>query len=134
MFFQYKTLSASGWDKDSLLLFDVTIDDTLSTYNLYVNIRNSSIYSYQNFWFFTDCISPKNVKLSDTTECYLADERGKWLGSGVGSLFEMPVLMDKNVKFDTTGVYRYEIRHGMREDVLEGINDIGLRVEKVTAP
>jgi len=43
----------------------------------------------------------------------------------------MPVLYQQNVKFKTSGIYRYKIVHGMRDTILHGINDIGMRVEKV---
>ena len=69
--------------------------------------------------------------MTDTINFYLADQRGKWLGSGVGSVFEMPVLYQQSIRFPKAGNYRYELSHGMRDSVLIGINDIGLRVEKV---
>jgi gliding motility-associated lipoprotein GldH len=74
------------------------------------------------------------VVLRDSIEFYLADQRGKWLGSGVGAIVEMPVLYKQNVRFEQKGTYRYEIGHGMREDVLIGINDIGIRIEGLTTP
>ena len=61
----------------------------------------------------------------------MADKRGKWLGKGVGSIFEMPVLYQQNVKFKNVGNYQYKIVHGMRDTILLGINDVGMRVEKV---
>jgi hypothetical protein len=42
------------------------------------------------------------------------------------------VLCEQNVRFDEEGIYQYEITQGMREDVLRGIQDIGLQVEKVS--
>jgi len=131
VFFQFKTIAPQGWSKDSLYNFDVPITDSLAAYNIYVNIRNRGEYPYQNLWLFLRKTSPDSVQVSDTIECYLADQRGKWLGTGIGSIMEMPVLYEQNVRFKTTGIYRYQIIHGMREDVLTGINDIGLRVEKV---
>ena len=46
-------------------------------------------------------------------------------------LLEMPVLYQQNVRFKTAGIYHYKIVHGMRDSVLAGINDVGIRVEKV---
>jgi len=133
VFFQFKTIAPQGWSKDSVYNFDVPITDTLATYNVYVNIRNRGDYPYQNLWLFLSKTSPDSTQFSDTIECYLADQRGKWLGSGIGSIMEMPVLYEQNVRFKTNGIYRYQIIHGMREDVLKGINDIGLRVEKASS-
>jgi len=134
VYFKYKAISSNGWNKDSLYTFDFPISDTLATYNVFVNVRNVGNYPYQNLWLFLSKMSPDSILINDSIECYLADNRGKWLGSGVGSIFEMPILYQQNVKFKNTGTYQYKIVHGMRDTVLIGINDIGIRVEKVVNP
>jgi len=131
VFFQYKAVNAKGWNKDSLYTFDIQITDTTSTYNVYVNVRNRGEYPYQNLWLFLDKTSPDKVQMKDSIECYLADQRGKWLGSGIGSVMEMPILYQENVRFNKSGMYRYKIVHGMRDTTLAGINDIGMRIEKI---
>lgn len=131
VYFKYIAIDAKGWNKDSLYAFNVPIIDTISTYNVYVNVRNVGNYPYQNLWLFLSKMSPDSVLINDSIECYLADNRGKWLGTGVGSLFEMPILYQQNVKFKNAGNHQYKIVQGMRDTVLVGINDIGIRVEKV---
>ncbi|MCE5331793.1 MAG: gliding motility lipoprotein GldH [Bacteroidales bacterium] len=131
VYFQYRTVAPGGWSKDSLYAYDVSITDAAANYNVYVNIRNRGEYPNQNLWLFIRKITPDSVMSNDTINFYLADQRGKWLGSGVGPVFEMPVLYQQNIRFPKVGTYRYEIFHGMRDSVLPGINDVGLRVEKV---
>ena len=131
VYFKYKAIDVKGWSKDSLYTFDIPITDTLATYNVYVNVRNIGDYPYQNLWLFLNKMSPDSVQVNDSIECYLADNRGKWLGKGVGSIFEMPVLYQQKVHFKNAGVYQYKIVHGMRDTILLGINDIGMRVEKM---
>jgi len=133
IYFKYKAIDAKGWNKDSLYTFDVPISDTLATYNIYVNVRNIGDYPYQNLWLFLNKLTPDSVQVNDSIECYLADNRGKWLGKGVGSIFEMPVLYQQNVHFKNSGIYHYKIVQGMRDTILVGINDIGMRVEKVNS-
>ena len=131
VFFQYKAVNAKGWNKDSLYTFDIQITDTTSRYNVYVNVRNRGEYPYQNLWLFLNKTSPDKVEMKDSIECYLADQRGKWLGSGIGSVMEMPILYQENIRFNKSGMYRYKIVHGMRDTTLTGINDIGMRIEKI---
>jgi len=130
-FFQYKAIAPQGWNKDSLCVFDIPIADENLSYNVYVNVRNRGEYPYQNLWLFLQKMSPDSTIVKDSIELYLADQRGKWLGSGIGSVLEMPVLYLQNVKFPTKGTYHFKIGHGMRDTMLVGINDIGMRVEKV---
>ena len=111
--------------------FDIPVTDTVALYNVYVNIRNRGEYPYQNLWLFLTKITPDSIESKDSIECYLADQRGKWLGKGLGSILEMPVLYQQKVRFKSSGIYHYKIVHGMRDSLLSGINDIGIRVEKV---
>jgi gliding motility-associated lipoprotein GldH len=131
VYFNYNPVSSKGWSKDTMYIFKVSITDTASAYNIYVNVRNRGEYPYQNLWLFMKRISPDTVQTKDSIECFLADQRGKWLGSGIGSIMEMPILYQENVKFHKAGVYKYGIVQGMRDSLLMGINDIGMRVEKV---
>ncbi|MBP1637864.1 MAG: gliding motility-associated lipoprotein GldH [Bacteroidetes bacterium] len=130
VYFSYQTLPHSGWNKDSLLTFDVNIKDNSIPYNMYVNIRHQGSYPYQNLWLFLQNKDTKGVIQKDTIECFLADEFGKWLGSGAGALKEMPILYKQQIHFPDSGTYQLKIGQGMRDSILNGINDIGLRVEK----
>lgn len=131
IYLKYKTIITSGWHKDSLCTFDIPVNDTTIRYNIYVNIRNRGEYPYQNLWLFVSKMTPDSLETKDSIECYLADKRGKWLGTGIGSVLQMSVLYQQNVKFDKKGIYKYKIIHGMRDTILVGINDIGMQVEKV---
>lgn len=131
VYLKYKSITTQGWNKDSICTFDVPIKDASASYNIYINIRNRGEYPYQNLWVFLSKMTPDSVITKDSVECYLADKRGKWYGTGIGSVMEMPVLYQQNVKFSKAGIYRYKIVHGMRDSVLNGLNDIGMRVEKV---
>ncbi|HRZ96601.1 MAG TPA: gliding motility lipoprotein GldH [Paludibacter sp.] len=130
VYLQFSPVNEAGWSKDSLFTFDIPVSDTQIAYNLYVNIRNRGEYPYQNLWLFLEKMTPDSVVSRDTIEFYLADNHGKWLGTGAGATYEMPVLYQQNIKFTTTGTYRYKISQGMRDSVLAGINDIGMRLEK----
>jgi len=144
IYFSYSTLPEEIWEKDSALTFTFAVTDTAARYNIYVNIRNTSDYPYQNFWFFLYREREKRLGINgdtvfvsrqtlpgDTVECYLADQRGKWLGNGVGAAYDMSVLVESGAKFTATGIYRYRIVQAMREDRLKGIRNVGLRVEKM---
>jgi gliding motility-associated lipoprotein GldH len=120
-----------SWNKDSVVRFSVNIQDTISPHNIYVNVRNTSQYEMQNLFLFIKTTSPTGLTLRDTFECYLADERGKWLGSGWGDIYSNQFIYKKNIRFPVSGVYTFEYTQAMRTDDLRYISDIGLRIEKV---
>lgn len=132
VFYQFESVPPNGWHQDSAIHFDVNISDTVSHYNVYVNVRNRGEYPHQNLWLFIEQQSPDSTLFVDSINFYLADQRGKWLGSGVGSVYEMPVLYRQNIQFPDSGNYSFSFRQGMRDSVLTGLNDLGLRIEKVS--
>jgi gliding motility-associated lipoprotein GldH len=131
VFEEYQSIPEPGWHKDSVFVFEVLITDTLQNHNLLVNVRNSITYSYSNLWLFIEIEEPGGIFAKDTFELSLADPMGKWLGEGFGGLKTRQVVYRRNVYFPRRGTYRIQIKQGMREEILEGINDIGFRVEKI---
>ena len=122
MYNDFQPVPMTGWSEDSILRFDVPISDTTHTYDVLLHIRHTDAYPYQNMWLF---IGEKAVRY-DTIEFYLANDRGQWLGNGQ-SVIEMPVLYRENIRF-TDSLYSLTIQHGMREQLLQGVSDIGVEI------
>lgn len=129
-FSEYKGVEVSGWDKNRPVHFSVPMTDTLSRFDILVDVRNDNSYPYQNFWMFINSISPSGIKQKDTIECFLADNTGKWLGKGFSSTREVSVLYFKGINFPEKGTYRFTIQQGMRSNLLQGIGGIGLTIKK----
>lgn len=131
VFNQYKTIPKSEWNRDSLLLFQVPVTDTLLNHNLFINVRNDIGYKYSNLWLFIDIKQPGDtIAVKDTFEITLADPTGKWLGTGFGGIKTNEIRYRQNVYFPVSGIYEIQIQHGMRGKILENITDVGVRVEK----
>ena len=120
-----------GWHRTEHARFEVAITDTISPCNVYVNVRNNNNYRYMELWLFIDVHSPAGTVERDTAKIILADHRGKWLGHGLGSKFDTRMVFRKNVRFPVSGVYVFEYEQATRDESLIGIDDIGLRIEKV---
>ncbi|HBL74358.1 MAG: hypothetical protein A2W90_19750 [Bacteroidetes bacterium GWF2_42_66] len=130
IFESYEEIHKDGWGKDTVLVFNFDIQDTVQAHNLYINLRNKGNYPYSNIWLFLSVDSPDGTSLPDTVEFTLADNAGKWLGSGLGDLFDNQFIYRSNVYFPQRGTYQFNMQHGMRNEMLEGIRDVGIRVEK----
>ncbi len=131
VFEDYRSLPELKWAVDSTVTFAFNISDTTINHNLYFNIRNSVDYEYSNLWLFVCILPPDSEAMKDTIEFTLANPLGKWFGKGHGKFRDIQYMYRRNVFFPDTGLYQFQIKQGMREQVLEGIRDIGLRVEKV---
>ena len=117
-----------AWHADSIARFEVAIEDTTLDYQSGILIRNSGDYAYQNLWLFVTEIAPDSTITCDTIEYYLADNYGRWLGSGIGSLYTNIYYYKEDLHYSQEGVYTYEIRQGMREEELKGITNIGVQI------
>ena len=73
---------------------------------------------------------PNGNLTHDTIECTLATPEGRWLGKGTGSMRDMIVTLNANLRFPLKGTYHFEIEQAMREPVLKGISDMGIFIEK----
>lgn len=116
------------WHADSVARFEIVIEDTTLDYQSGILIRNSGDYAYQNLWLFVTEIAPDSTITCDTVEYYLADNYGRWLGSGIGSLYTNIYYYKEDLRYSQEGVYTYEIRQGMRDEELKGITNIGVQI------
>ena len=130
VFGEYKTIPRAMWHRDSMFVFQVPVSDTIQNHNLFINVRNDIEYKYSNLWLFINIVKPgDSTAVTDTLEVTLADPTGKWLGNGFGGVKTNETLFKKNVFFPVAGNYEIQIKQGMRGQQLEGITEVGVRVE-----
>jgi len=130
IFSESKPIKHEKWNSKDTLKFLFQVEDTLSAYEFLVNIRNTTEYKYSNFFLFIHILFPDKKRADDTLECLLADEMGKWLGKGHGKIRDNMILYRKNILFPRKGMYKVLMVHGMREENISGISDIGFMVKK----
>ncbi|NNL15860.1 MAG: gliding motility lipoprotein GldH [Flavobacteriaceae bacterium] len=136
VFDEYRSIPAE-WNKDSLITFNVTPPDSINAYNVFVNLRNTIDYKYSNLFLIVITKFPHGKVITDTLEYRMADQNGKFLGSGFTDLKENKFWYKEKVVFEESGEYKFSIQHAMRENNevdgiidLQGITDVGLRIEK----
>lgn len=132
-FEEYTEIPGQEWNRNNILKYNVKITDTKMPLNIFLNIRNSGKYNYSNIYVFLKTKSPGNIVRIDTVQCVIADDNGRWLGKGIGDLWDNQILLRKNVVFPDTGNYVFEIEQAMRDEVLDHISDVGIRIEKAIA-
>ena len=128
VFTEFKALSGYGWEADSVVVFTPILEDSMAAYDVQLTVRHTDRYAYQNLWLFVDVKQDSMLLRRDTIEAMVANERGEWLGNGV-SKYTLPLLYLENVLLQS-GEYEVVVQQGMREEVLRGITDLGLKVIK----
>jgi gliding motility-associated lipoprotein GldH len=135
----YQTVP-NKWHKDSIASFNIEAPDTLNTYDLFVQMRNTNDYKFSNLFLIVELNYPNGKVVKDTLEYKMAAPNGELLGTGFSDLKESKLWyrgFDKPFRFEEQGDYTINIQHAMRKngevngvENLEGITDIGFRVEQ----
>ena len=130
MFFD-ESVSVQGrsWHRAVKYPFLVTVNDTTSAFDFYVNLRHTGDYPYSNLFLFLHSSFPDGRTSTDTLELVLADSQGRWYGSGLGDLLWYRIPYKRGVKFPLPGVYQFELEQAMRVEALPAIVNVGFRVE-----
>ena len=138
VFSEFQANTGGSWSRDDVKEFNFTQNDTISRFNLFINIRNDNSYPFSNLFLIADLNFPNGTVIRDTLEYEMALPDGKWLGKGYGSLRENKLWYKENIVFPDSGVYTLKVAHAMRQNgvvegvnILEGITDVGVQIESV---
>lgn len=136
VFDEYKSINGK-WNKDSIVSFSFDQKDTVSKYNLFINVRNNNSYPYNNMFLIVQLQQP-GTKLTkvDTLEYQMANPDGSLMGDGFTDIKESKLWYKENVKFPKAGKYTVSIQQAVRKsgevpgvEELDGVTDLGFRIE-----
>jgi gliding motility-associated lipoprotein GldH len=130
-----ETIPQHRWNSNYTPSFDCIIRDTTAPYDIALVLRHRDLYRYNNIWLQVTITSPDQKKYQFDTELQLGSNEQGWLGSGMDDVFEHRIslqnaLVKNGVSFKKAGRYQFQIKQIMREDPLEYVMNVGLRIEK----
>ena len=127
------------WKKQEIITFNLPELDSLKGYDLFINLRNTNNYKFNNLHLIVAMNFPYGKIVTDTLEYKMAKPDGTWLGNGIGDVKENKLWYKENVTFIEKGTYKVSISHAMRNNGevagvknLDGIIDVGFSVEEKT--
>lgn len=130
VFSEYKKFKDYEWHAKDKASFNLEIKDTETFNNIYLMIRHTDAYPYNNIFLFVTTKYPDGKVLTDTMEVIMANKKGEWLGSGAGDIFDFKVPVKKNIRFPLRGNYEFTFEQAMRTDPLPMVMDFGFEIEK----
>lgn len=129
-------IPGTRWDYNLQPSFKFEVTDTTSLYNLHFLIRHTGAYPYSNIWLMVYTKKPGDTTFEKTRiEIPLAEPSGKWLGRGMGEIWEqrMPISREGDtVMLRKAGTWEIKFGHNMRINPLPEVLQVGLRIEKHT--
>lgn len=128
-----KNVSIPGytWSSNFRPEFSFEVKDTTAAYDIYVVLRHTEKYNWNNIWLELSTRGPLDtVVRREKYELLLATNK-QWLGSAMDDIYEHRVRISPTEGVALhAGTYTFSIGHIMREDPLRHVMNIGLRVEK----
>lgn len=125
------------WDKTEQLEFQVPQLDSLKKYDIFLNVRNTNDYPFNNLFLIVAMEFPHGKTLVDTLEYKMAYPNGEWMGEGIGSVKDNKLWYKEGVSFFENGNYNITITQAVRNNGevegvsrLEGITDVGYSIEE----
>lgn len=133
-----KSESLNGnWKSNETISFHLPELDSLKRYNLFLNLRNTNDYKYNNIFLIVSMDFPYGKSVVDTLEYRMANPDGSWMGQGIGNIKESKLWYKENIRFFEEGIYKVKVNHAMRNNGevegvknLEGIVDVGFTIEE----
>ncbi len=118
-----------SWSSVEKPTFEFNISDTISRYNVFIVLRHTDAYHYNNLWINVTTIPPGDTAQTIKADLKLGDNR-QWLGNNIDDIIEHRILINSNPLRFKKGNYKFIIRQIMREDPLPDVLNVGIRVEK----
>ncbi|MGV3658240.1 MAG: gliding motility lipoprotein GldH [Chitinophagaceae bacterium] len=123
-----------AWQSSYKPSFTFEISDTTAPYQLFFILRHNNRYGYNNIWLNVHRQSPDGKTSTVPYELQLATNEKGWLAEGMDDLYahRIPLTPPANdtFYFNRAGKYTFTIEQTMREDPLQHVMNVGLRIEK----
>lgn len=130
-----KTVPIPGhqWSSSFKPQFQFNIADTTVPYQVYIIVRHNDRYNYNNIWVNLYTQAPGDTVQKVQYELPLASREKGWLGSAMDDIYEHRISItpqNQKLYFKKAGEYRFTLEQIMREDPLQQVMDVGIRIEK----
>ena len=127
------TIPSQEWYYNNIPSFSFNISDTLASYNIYIILRHTDAYEYNNIWLKLGTQAPgSNIPFQNLDLTLGTDVKG-WDGLGTDDIFEVRKNITRGpVPFKKAGTYTFTISQIMRENPLKHILNVGIRIEKTS--
>jgi len=122
----YHSFSDYSWNSQDHIKFDITTEDSTQVRTSNISIRHNTSYKYQNIIFFLYHSFKENLISTDTINFNLAEDDGKWIGTGKSNIreFTTTILTPKTYQ---NGIQSFSLELAMRDNTsneIEKLNNI----------
>jgi len=126
-----KKITNSTWNISDTLDFDFSQESKkINNYNLILFGKINQEYQYANLHLFVDVYLENQKIIRDTLNCILYDNFGNAQQKIIGNTLFLKLKYVDKFEFQFDKKYEFKITHGMRDLNLNGVESLGLKVNK----
>jgi len=128
IFNEVKPVPSGEWAYGDVYDYAFDVTDTSETYRLLLYLEYATDYSWQNLYTSITTVFPDDSTRTDVISFELASKTGAWYGDCGSEFCKLNIPLQQEVKFPIPGEYRISFEQYMREEVVEGIKAVGLKL------
>ena len=121
------------WQNNFNATGQLAIADTSSFYNVYIVLRHTDAYKYNNIWLNVKVHSKTDTIVNQKLDIGLATDATGWEGIAMNDIWEIrKKISAAPFKFSKKDSYQYSLTQLMRDNPLLNVLSAGIRIEKVS--
>ena len=128
---KHTTIPDETWQANLPAEGSFNIADTISSYNLFIVLRHTDAYNFNNIWLNVGLQAPGDTMYIQKVDLSIGSDANGWEGTGMNDIWEVRKKLNTEPRrFKRVGIYNYTVTHAMRTNPLHHIMNVGLRIEK----
>ena len=128
VYVKYHNVPSRGWDRNDTLTFDVS-SLKAGFYREEVGIRIDRSYPFMGLSLVVrQTVLPSGYVHTDTLTCKLVDKDGNYRGQGI-SYYQQTFHLN-TIRLHDGDSLHITLRHNMRREVMDGIANVGFRIDR----
>jgi len=129
-YYHYAHTPIDGWEKNDTLRYDVQPLKKGGEHQITVALRLNGAYPFRKLYLIMEQDIYPRLQYKTDTICFdVTSKEGRFTGNGISYYqYTVPVCREHFIENDSIHI---TIRHAMKRDILPGISDIGIKLERI---
>jgi gliding motility-associated lipoprotein GldH len=128
VFEEVQAIDGQSWSHEDSLTYRFHQEDLTTFFDIVLKIEHSVDYAWENLYLEINTVFPDSVRTSQRLPIDLADLTGIWKGDCGKESCTLEIDLAKGNRFQHAGDYTITLVQEGREDPLEGILSMALKV------
>ena len=130
VFEKHHDFDKNTWAKTDIVTFEANIENVDQEYDILVAIRHTPSYAFANVIIGFTIETPAGEKRMMQHSLLIRSTDGKFLGEGLGDIYDISVPVYKKMLFKYPGKYKFTIENRMNLVEMPDLMSIGLIIKK----